>query len=78
MQTRRSDLTNELIRQVIQVCSRCRQGRATLVCRRNLGQCHNKQVRQWRKKIDQIQKNKEATLCQKNGNLEQDTNRSRA
>lgn len=75
MQTKRSDELNELIRQVVQACSQCRHGRATMECHRNLGKCHNRKVREWRKKIEQIQKNKEMEQCQ---NKDQGTNRSQA
>jgi len=78
VQTKGSDLINELIRQVIQACSQCRHGKATMECRRNLGQCHNRKVREWRKKIEQIQMKREATLCQKNESNKQHTNQGQA
>ena len=59
MSDERNEL-NELVRKVIQACAVCRHGRATMVCRRNLSQCHNSKVRKWLKQIEQIQKQKEA------------------
>ena len=60
MSNERSEL-NELIRNVIQACAVCRHGRAMMVCRRNIGQCHNAKVRKWLKQIQEIQNEQEAT-----------------
>ena len=54
MQTKRSDELNELTRQVAERCAVCRYGRPRMRCPKKV--CHNKQVRENLKKIDQIQK----------------------
>jgi len=53
---------NELIRQIVRACAVCKHGRATMTCRRSIGQCHNAKVRKWRKQLEEINKQKEA-IC---------------
>lgn len=53
---------NELIRQIVRACAACKHGRARMICRRSIGQCHNAKVRKWRKELGAIQKQKEA-IC---------------
>lgn len=53
---------NELIRQIVQACAVCKHGRGRMICHRSIGQCHNRRVREWRKRLETILKEKEA-LC---------------
>jgi hypothetical protein len=62
MKGKNSSDKNELVRKILQVCAGCSRGSRGkgrgLVCESYPGRCPSKKVKQWVKKIEELEKSK--------------------